>query len=150
MKEDRTKKKRNTKHILGGGNGGRALNALRHGIFLQGPVIPGVENKREFCRFQSRVIEALAPRDEFQRWLAMRIARLAWRLNRVEMFEAAVILSGQQQADNETAKVIEQSGREGGFPWAPAGFMEPRVLDLGLKAARSSLALLMQLPVTRA
>jgi hypothetical protein len=145
-KEDRTNKNRNTRQILGGGKGGRALNALRHGIFLQEPVIPGVENKREFRRFQSRVIEALAPWDEFQRWLAMRIARLAWRLNRVEMFEAAVIRSGQQQAEDETAKTIEQSGREGGFPWAPAGFMDPRMLELGLKTARSNLALLMQLP----
>jgi len=126
-KRDGTSNKRIRRQIVGGRNGSRALNPLRHGIFLREAVIPGVESRREFRRFQSKVIEAMAPRNEFQRWMAMRIVRLARRLNRVEMYEAAVIAQGQQRAEEETAEVVEQTG------------LEARVLEFVLKTARSQL-----------
>jgi hypothetical protein len=84
------------------------MRRLRHGIFLQAPVIPGVEKVREFRRFQSKVLETMAPRNELQRWWARRIVRLIWRLNRVEVYEAAVIEKGQQRAEDKSAEVVEQ------------------------------------------
>jgi len=134
LKRDGASKKRITRQSVGGRNGSRALNPLLHGIFLREAVIPGVESRREFRRFQSKVIEAMAPRNEFQRWMAMRIVRLARRLNRVEMYEAAVIAQGQQRAEEETAEVVEQTG------------LEARVLEFVLKTARSQLEWLMHLP----
>jgi hypothetical protein len=121
------------KRIAGRTVGGRsALHALRHGIFLREPVIPGVESVREFRRFKSKFIEAMAPRNALHRWLAMRIVGLAWRLNRVEMFEAAVIERGQPRAEDEPAAVVEQMGQD--------------LLERVLKGGRSHLELLTRLP----
>jgi len=145
-KADGAGKKRTTGHIVGGRNSSKALSALRHGIFLREGVIPGVESVREVRRFQSKVIAALAPRNEIQRWMAMRIVKQALRLNRLEMYEAAVIAKGQQRAEEETAEAVTESGREAGLPWTPGGFTNPRLLELSLKAGRSNLALLMKLP----
>ncbi len=65
-KTDSTGKKRITGDSVGDRNGRRALNALRHGFSSMEPVIPG-ESVREFRRFQSKVLEAMAPQNEFQR-----------------------------------------------------------------------------------
>lgn len=134
-KRDGASNKRIRRQIVGGRNGSRALNALRHGIFLREPVIPGVESKREFRRFQSKVIEAMAPRNELQRWMAMRIVRLARRLNRVEMYEAAVIARGQERAEEEMAEVVEQTEST-----------DPHRLELVLTTGWSQLELLVGLP----
>jgi len=122
-------------HTGGGRNNGRALNALRHGIFLREPVIPGVESKREFRRFRSKITKALAPRNELQREIARGIAGIAWRLRRVEPYEAAVIARGQQRAEEEMTKVVEETG-----------FTDPDRLELVLKTGWSLLELLMGLP----
>ncbi len=122
-------------HTVGGRNNGRALNPLRHGIFLREPVIPGVESKREFRRFRSKITKALAPRNELQREIAKRIARVAWRLRRVEPYEAAVIARGQQRAEEEMTKVVEETG-----------FTDPDRLELVLKTGWSQVELLMGLP----
>ena len=109
-KEGGASKKRITRDVGTDRKGSGALRRLRHGIFLQEPVIPGVEKVREFRRFQSKVLEAMAPRNELQRWWARRIVRLIWRLNRVEVYEAAVIERGQQGAEDKSAEVVEQPG----------------------------------------
>src|SRR5712692_2731912 len=105
-KTDSTGKKRTTGHSVGDRNGRRALNALRHGMFLREPVIPGVESEREYRRFQSKVLEAMALQNELQREMAKRIVDLAWRLRRVAPYEAAVIARGQEAAEVEAAKVL--------------------------------------------
>jgi hypothetical protein len=135
-KTDSAGKKRITGPSVGGRNGRRALNALRHGIFLREPVIPGVESVREFRRFQSKALEAMAPQNEFQRDLAKRMVGLAWRLRRVELYEAAVIARGQEAAEVEAAEVLERAGHA-----APS-----RLLEWSLSVMRASLKLIRRLP----
>ncbi len=134
-KRNGANKKRVTGHVVGGRNG-RALNALRHGIFLQEPVIPGVENVREFRRFRSKVLEAMAPQNELQRDMAKRITGLAWRLRRVDLYEAAVIARGQEAAEVEAAEVVERAGHA-----TPS-----HLLELSLSVMRAGLKLLKSLP----
>lgn len=124
-KKDGASKKRSARQI------GRGLNPLRHGGFLREPVIPGVESVREFRRFQSKIREALAPRNALQREIADRIAGAAWRLRRVEPYEAAVIAMGQQKAEEEMKA---------------AGLTNLRWLERFLKIGRSHLAFLVGLP----
>src|SRR5258708_1550760 len=63
-KEGGASKKRVTRNIGSDRGSDRnesgALRRLRHGIFLQEPVIPGVEKVREFRRCQSKVLKSLA------------------------------------------------------------------------------------------
>jgi hypothetical protein len=103
-KEDGASKKRSNK-----AGGGDRSGKLRHGLFRQEPVIPGVENVREFRRFQSGMREALAPRNELQRYMARRISRLAWRLRRVDLYEAAVIARDDQEATEAAAAEAGES-----------------------------------------
>lgn len=133
-KDDRVKK-RNTRNIVGGRNGTGALNALRHGLLSKEPIIPG-ESVREFRKFQSRVVESLAPRNALQRIMATRIAKLAWRLQRVEPYEAAVIAQSLQAGEREAAKAVEGAGHA-----TPSA-----VLKLSLSTIRSGLRLLTRLP----
>jgi hypothetical protein len=131
-KEEGASNERIAGHTVGGRNNGRALNPLRHGGFLRAPVIPDVESLREFRRFQSKIREALAPRNALQREIADRIAGAAWRLRRVEPFEAAVIARGQQKAEEELTKA--------------AGLTNLHWLERFLKMGRSHLEFLVGLP----
>lgn len=135
-KIDNAGKKRITGHRIGGRNGRRAQNALRHGMFLQEPVIPGVESVREFRSFQSKVREAMAPQNELQKDMATRIARLAWRLRRVAPYEAAVIARGQEAAEMEAAEVLERTDHAD-----PSG-----LLEWSLRIMLASIKLLSHLP----
>ncbi len=67
-----------------------ALNALRHGLRSDTTIIPG-EDELEWVAFRSRVLNDVAPADALEAALAVRIAEVAWRLQRATRAEREYI-----------------------------------------------------------
>src|ERR1700756_4945547 len=68
-----------------------ANNARTHAIFAKIPVVPGLENPREWRKHLAGLIEGLHPEGYFERDLVKRYAELTWRLRRVTRYEVAVV-----------------------------------------------------------
>jgi hypothetical protein len=64
------------------------LNALKHGMSARIPVLPG-EDPEAFREQVDGFIDALAPRDAVQIFLAEEAAFAAWKIRRAERAEAA-------------------------------------------------------------
>ena len=69
-------------------------NAVKHGITSASPVIPGMESDEEWQAYRSGIIESLEPEGRLETVLAVRIAELLWRFDRVIRYEAAVTAKG--------------------------------------------------------
>jgi hypothetical protein len=67
------------------------FNALRHGLTSDAPVIPGVESCEEWEAHRESVLADLSAEGAVESALANRIARLLWRLRRVDRYECATI-----------------------------------------------------------
>ncbi len=67
-----------------------ALNALRHGLRSDTTIIPG-EDEVAWSAFRSRVLTDVAPADAIEAALAVRIAEVAWRLQRATRAEREYI-----------------------------------------------------------
>jgi hypothetical protein len=65
-----------------------AQNALKHGLRAEKFVVVGDENPQEFVAFEAAMLDSLAPEDPLQTFLAGRVVRAAWRLERAEQIEA--------------------------------------------------------------
>jgi hypothetical protein len=64
------------------------MNALKHGMSARIPVLPGEDPEAFRCQVDS-FIDALAPRDAVQLFLAEQAAFAAWKIRRAERAEAA-------------------------------------------------------------
>ena len=73
-------------------------NAQKHGLTAEHIIIAG-EDASECEVFATEIIEDLMPVGRLEQALAERVAALLWRLNRVSLFEAAVV----EARDNVTA-----------------------------------------------
>jgi hypothetical protein len=98
-----------------------------------------------FRRFQAKMLAAMAPQNELQRWIAMRVVRLARRIERLETYEAAVIEEAQEGAELETADDIARPGVEPLQLPGVGAIPAPDMLELGAKTTRSNLEFLMRL-----
>jgi len=70
------------------------LNALKHGLRSERPVLPG-EDPQEWDAFQAEIVKDLDPGSTLERELAERVALQLWRLRRAARYEA--------QAEDESA-----------------------------------------------
>lgn len=68
------------------------LNALKHGITSNSPVIPGMEDDGAWRRHRDGIVANLAPEGHLEEVLAERIAGLLWRLQRVTRYEIVVTM----------------------------------------------------------
>jgi hypothetical protein len=66
------------------------LNAVRHGLTSDAPIIPG-ESLDAWVEFQAGIVEDLAPEGAFEVALAERIATLLWEVRRVSRYERTAI-----------------------------------------------------------
>ena len=68
------------------------LNALKHAITSNSPVIPGMEDEAAWLRHLDGVLASLAPEGHLEQLLARRIANLTWRFHRVTYYEVAATM----------------------------------------------------------
>jgi len=83
-----------------------SLNAARHGLYANAPVIPRLENPAHWEQHRARTIENLAPSGALEHALAERVALILWRLGRVARYEQNVTTIAQRhaRADLETER----------------------------------------------
>ncbi|MBI3972320.1 MAG: hypothetical protein HY332_13625 [Chloroflexi bacterium] len=62
-------------------------NALAHGLRSALPVIPGLENERDWARHHAGLRRSLQPQGDLETLLADRVALILWRLRRVIRYE---------------------------------------------------------------
>jgi len=68
------------------------LNALKHGIASNSPVIPGMEDEAAWRRHRDGIVASLAPEGHLEQVLAERIASLLWRIQRATRYEIVVTM----------------------------------------------------------
>lgn len=86
---NRANSKKSTGPRTVGGKAVSRLNAVRHGLTADLPLLPG-EDAGDRLRLSEGLHAALHPVDDFERELVERIAAAAWRLRRVERVETAL------------------------------------------------------------
>jgi hypothetical protein len=76
-----------------------ACNPVKHGIFADTPVIPGVESEDQWQKHHDGILASIQPMGILETRLAERIASLLWRLNRVTRFETGIVRVGFTQPE---------------------------------------------------
>ena len=84
-----------------------ALNAVRHGLGVTTPVIPGVERLEDWDAHRAAMLASLAPVGYLETVLAERAALAAWRLNRIAVYEVACVVAQRSDAiDDEDPDLL--------------------------------------------
>ena len=86
------------------------LNAVQHGLTAEVPVIPGVESAVEWEVHRATIFEDLAPAGAMEAALVERIARLAWRLRRVDRYECTCIAIARERVEFDFAATRSSLG----------------------------------------
>ena len=76
------------------------LNAVRHGLFMKADVAPW-ESQKQFRKFVRTRLAYFAAEEDYEKELVEDIARLEWRMRRLDVFENAVVIR------NAVAEVME-------------------------------------------
>ncbi len=66
-------------------------NATKHAILAISPVVPGMENEKDWLEYRNGVLESLQPETQLEWILAERVALSLWRERRVILHETAQI-----------------------------------------------------------
>ncbi len=115
------------------------LNATRHGLLSENPVVSGVETREDWEDHRAGVMESISPAGHLESTLAERVALLSWRLARVTRYETECISLAQEKVEDDLA-----SKRL--FGTKTLGASDPAVVRGNLKAARADHRLLKRLP----
>ena len=67
------------------------LNAVRHGVFSKADVLPW-ESQKQFRKFVRKRLAYFAPEEEYEKELVEDIARLEWRMRRLDTFENVAVI----------------------------------------------------------
>ncbi len=95
---------------MGGSNGGPAtengkavskLNATRHGLLSESPVVSGVETQEGWEVHRAGILESVCPAGHLESMLCERVALLSWRLHRVTRYETESISLSQEKIEEE-------------------------------------------------
>jgi len=73
------------------GKAASSRNAVKHGLRSDAPVIPELESFDDWERHREGIVASFEPEGGFETYLAVRIAKLAWRLNRVPRYETEMV-----------------------------------------------------------
>ena len=87
-----------------------SLNAVRHGLRSDAPVIPGIESEEEWATYRDAIVDDWAPEGAMEVILANRVATLFWRLQRVVRQESNLIVVRQERVEQEHAPIAEYRG----------------------------------------
>jgi hypothetical protein len=77
------------------------LNATRHGLLSESPVVSGVETREGWEDHRAGVMESISPAGHLESTLAERVALLSWRLARVTRYETECISISQEKIEEE-------------------------------------------------
>jgi hypothetical protein len=86
-----------------------ARNALKHGLCAEEFVVLHDEDAQAFAALEASVLEELAPQGALQRFLAGRMVRAAWRLERAERIEIE-LLEYRMDRDGDLALALIRDG----------------------------------------
>jgi hypothetical protein len=70
------------------------LNAVRHAVLSQTPVLPEVESEKDWQAHRARLFDDLQPEGAFEANLVERIAITLWQLQRLARFHRAAVIAG--------------------------------------------------------
>lgn len=70
------------------------LNAVRHAVLSQTPVIPELESEKDWQAHRTRLFDDLDPEGAFEANLVERIALTLWQLQRLARFQRAAVIRG--------------------------------------------------------
>jgi hypothetical protein len=77
------------------------LNATRHGLLSDNPVVSGVETREGWEDHRAGVMESISPAGHLESILAERVALLSWRLARVTRYETEKISLAQEKIEED-------------------------------------------------
>jgi hypothetical protein len=98
---NRENSKRSTGPRSAAGKSVVALNALRHGLRAERPVVPGLERPEDYEVHRDAIVSAIEPLGALEKVLAERVASILWRLERVARFESDVIARDLADAEHD-------------------------------------------------
>lgn len=84
------------------------MNATRHGINSNSPVIAGLESEDAWQAHHTGVLESLQPEGTLELMLAGRVALQSWRLQRVMRYEREAIEIAQQKVQDDLNEQLER------------------------------------------
>ncbi len=99
------------------------LNALRHGVLSESPVVPLVEREEDWLANRERIWSSLDPHGGLEENLAERVAVLFWRLRRIVRFEREVVNAAQRNVPRDYAIAARFGGDNAPKP------LTPKVMD---------------------
>src|SRR3990172_5106719 len=70
------------------------LNAVRHAVLSQSPVIPDVETEEDWQTHRTRLFDDLDPHGALEEALVERIALTLWQHQRLVRFQRAAVIRG--------------------------------------------------------
>ncbi len=79
-------------------------NATRHGISSPAPVVPGLEEQKDWQEHRGGILESLSPVGHLEFTLAERVALISWRLHRVTRYETEAIAAYQERVEDDLAE----------------------------------------------
>jgi hypothetical protein len=91
------------------------MNAVKHGLRSDAPVIPGVEDFDEWDQFRDGIIASYDPSGELELELARRIALLLWRLRRAARYETEATVRFLDEIPDDIAEAATY-GKKFGIP----------------------------------
>jgi hypothetical protein len=83
------------------GKGKVSRNAVRHGIYSDVPILPGLERAEDWEAHRAGVLQSLAPAGALEQSLAERVALCLWRMKRVAVYETAVAAVGLEEISDK-------------------------------------------------
>ena len=93
------------------GKGKVARNAVRHGIYSEVPILPGLERAEDWDAHRAGVLQSLGPAGTLEQSLAERVALCLWRLKRVAAYETAVAAVGLEEITDRLRPLPEALGK---------------------------------------
>ncbi|MGA2134047.1 MAG: hypothetical protein ABSH50_17275 [Bryobacteraceae bacterium] len=84
-----------------------SLNALRHGFYSSTVILPG-ENPAEFDKMLHQLRTTYQPADDYQQQMVDELAAIKWKLRRVELFEAGLLI---EHGDEPASTCLAQFDR---------------------------------------
>ena len=92
------------------------LNAVRHAVLSQTPVIPEIETEEDWQAHRNRLFDDLAPHGALEEALVERIALTLWQHQRLVRFQRAAVISGSFRALEALSTAATYGERTLGIP----------------------------------
>ena len=93
------------------------LNAVRHAVLSQTPVIPELETEEDWQAHRTRLFDDLDPHGALEQALVERIALTLWQHQRLVRFQRAAVIRGTFSSLDAMSAAAAYGERRLGIPW---------------------------------